>query len=133
MEVVMRNIWQDLRVAIRILYRNPGFAAVIIVTLALGIGLNTSVFTIFDAVALRPLPVRDPERVVKVYQRIVGESGYRSFSYPEYTALRESSSSFSEVIAHAWMPLEMRSEAAGDGVAHLPVQVLLVSDNYLSG
>jgi len=85
----MRGFWQDLRVATRILFRNRAFALTVIVTLALGIGLSTTVFTIFEAVALRPLPVHHPEQVVKIYQRIVGDPGYRSFSHPEYAALRE--------------------------------------------
>jgi hypothetical protein len=59
-------MFQDLRFGLRLLLKNPGFTVVAALTLALGIGVNTALFTLFSAAALRPLPVKDPERVVKV-------------------------------------------------------------------
>jgi len=103
----VETLWQDIRYGTRQLRRSPGFTAVAVFTLTLSIGLNTSIFTLFDAVTLRPLPVKDPASVVNVYQHIQGEPGdYRSFSYPEYGALRDSNSAFSGLsvarVATAW-------------------------------
>jgi len=64
----MENIWQDIRFAIRMLAKNPGFAAIAVVTLALGIGANTSIFTVVNAEMLRPLPFHDPSRLVTVFE-----------------------------------------------------------------
>jgi len=117
------------------LQRNPGFTVAVVAALALGIGVNTSNFTLFNAVALRPLPVKDPQSVVNVYQRIANEPvGYRSFSYPEYEALRDHNKVFSGLIAYSWMPFELgvglANESAAAGIEE--VHGLLVSDNYFS-
>lgn len=61
----MENLWQDLRYAVRMLRKNPGFGAVVVLTLALGIGVNTAIFTLCD-LSFRPLPVRDPASVVQL-------------------------------------------------------------------
>lgn len=64
---LMLGIWQDVRIAVRTLGRTPGFAAVAILTLALGIGANTAVFTVLNSVLLTPLPYDQPERLVRIY------------------------------------------------------------------
>ena len=63
----MHNIWQDLKHAFRVLRKNPGFAIGAIIVLALGIGANTAIFSVVNAVLLRPLPYTDPERIAMVY------------------------------------------------------------------
>lgn len=65
----MGNLMQDLQYAFRTLRKNPGFAAVAVLALALGIGPNTAIFTIYNAVFLRPLPVEDPASQVRIYRK----------------------------------------------------------------
>jgi putative ABC transport system permease protein len=60
------NLWQDLRYAVRVLAKSPGFAAVAVLTLALGIGATTAIFSVIDALMLRSLPVRHPEQLVSL-------------------------------------------------------------------
>ncbi|PYT45538.1 MAG: hypothetical protein DMG45_01450 [Acidobacteria bacterium] len=62
----MEILWQDLRYGMRMLRKNPGFTTVAILTLALGIGVNTAIFTAFDALVLRPRQVKDPDRLASV-------------------------------------------------------------------
>jgi hypothetical protein len=59
---------QDLRYGVRMLLKNPGFTVVSALTLALGIGVNTALFTIFNAIVLRPLPIKDADRIVNIYR-----------------------------------------------------------------
>ncbi len=129
----MTGIFQDVRYAMRQLRKSPGFTAMAVLTLGLGIGLNSAIFTLFDALTLRPLPISAPDAVVNVYQRIQSEAGsYRSFSYPEYVALRESNVVFSGLVAYSWIPAEIvtptRNTADGAEESH----GLLVTANYFS-
>ncbi|MFZ0884783.1 MAG: ABC transporter permease, partial [Candidatus Acidiferrales bacterium] len=102
----MENLLQDIRFALRSFLKNPGFAAIAIITLALGIGANTAIFTIFDAVLLRTLPVADPGRLViltnpDAHGISVGtEGGNRSMlAYSEFEYLRDHNNVFSGVFA----------------------------------
>ncbi|MEW6208870.1 MAG: hypothetical protein AB1631_10920, partial [Acidobacteriota bacterium] len=78
------EMFQDLRFGIRMLLKAPGFTAVAVLALALGIGVNTAMFTVFNALVLKPLPLKDADSVVEV--RGVAESGKRArrFSYRDY-------------------------------------------------
>jgi len=85
----MRNFWKDLRYATRTLTKNPGFAFVGILTLALGMAVNTTLFSVVNGFILRPLPVSHPEEITVFAPQQAGVPGYR-FSYPDYADLRDS-------------------------------------------
>ncbi|HSR67627.1 MAG TPA: hypothetical protein VLU25_06770, partial [Acidobacteriota bacterium] len=100
----MHSLLQDVRLAARSLKRNPGLALVVIVTLALGIGANTAIFSLTDEVLLRSLPVADPERLVAVEgQRADGRV---SISYPLFTELQEQQTVLTGLMADAGAGLE---------------------------
>jgi len=83
--VWLERLWQDVRFGLRMLRRNPAFTAVAVATLALSIGANTAIFTVIDAVLLRPLPYPDPGRVVWVTE-LMPQSGRDTVLTPEYAA-----------------------------------------------
>src|SRR2546428_174454 len=66
----MQTLWQDLRYGARVLLKKPGFTIIALLTVALGIAASTSIFTVIDAVLVRPLPVKDPDRVVVVHNQL---------------------------------------------------------------
>ncbi len=94
---LMTGFRQDLRYAWRALLRAPGFAAVAIITLALGIGATTIVYSIVDGILLRPLPIDDADRVMLVRETFNGEDG--SLSWPNFLDMRERQTSFERFAA----------------------------------
>jgi len=88
----------DVRYAVRGFSRMPAFALAVVSTIALPLGLNTALFTIFDAYVLRPLPIREPGSVYE-FTWTNGNGVGHSFSWPEFEALRKSAPPFSDVAA----------------------------------
>lgn len=124
----MRLFFNDVRYGLRVLAKNPGFTAVVVLTLALGIGANTAIFSLLDQAILRALPVKDPGRLV-----LVNDAEFRSgwstsdndamvYSYPHYKEVRDGIPLFDGVIARARVPLSVASggvaeRASGDVVS----------------
>lgn len=99
---MMATLWQDVRYGLRMLRRSPGFVAVVLLVVGLGIGANTALFNAWDEVYMRPLPVRKPHELVSVqfwYRHGAWEFGGDQFSYPTYRAYRDSSQVFADLIA----------------------------------
>jgi predicted permease len=96
----MTSFWQDLRFAFRTLGKTPWFTAVAVVTLALGIAVSTSIFSIVNGFLLRPMPVPHPEQLAVLALQQAGDKSFQNFSYPDYLDLRAQSTSFSDIIAY---------------------------------
>ena len=125
----METLLQDVRYGVRMLRKNPGFTAVAVVTLALGIGVNTAIFSFADALLFRPLPVKDPARVVTLFRRSIQHpQDYSSFSHPAFLDLRRSLREiFSDLLAYSSMPVNLSTEANNERV-----DGEIVSGNYFT-
>jgi len=99
----VENLIQDLKHGARLLTRRPGFAAVAIASLALGVGLNTTLFSVVNAVLLRNTPVAAPDRLVEIYSSLSADIPYMTTSYPDYLSIRDGADAFSGVAAHAFV------------------------------
>ena len=96
----MKGFLQDLRHALRLLVKSPGFTLVAVLTLALGTGANTTVFSLINGILLRPMPVAHPEQIVVLAARQEGSPGFQSFSYPDYQDIRSQTDAFSDILAY---------------------------------
>src|SRR5499426_4418517 len=94
----MNSILQDFRYALRQLRKNPAFAAVAVITLALGIGANTAIFSVVNGVLLRPLPYKEPDRLARVYSEFP-TMNLRKFwiSSPEFLDIQKESKSWESI------------------------------------
>src|SRR5690348_5625602 len=137
MEERGREVWQwprlesffaDVRYGLRMLRKSPGFTAVAVLTLALGIGANTAIFTLVDALYLKPLAVNHPEQIVRIYAAIPGRSYNEGFSDPEFRLLREKASSFSALAAETQIA-QLHVVVNGDSEE---LRGAFVSANYFS-
>ncbi len=96
----MTSFWQDLRYAFRALRNSPWFAAIAIVTLALGIAVNTAIFSIINGFILRPLPVPHAERLAVLSLQQAGDHSLQKFSYPDFVDLRDQAASVADIVAY---------------------------------
>ena len=90
---------KDLQFAGRMLRRNPGFTFAAVLTLALGVGTNTAIFSVVDAVLLSPLPVDDPSRVVQIVDQYKGGQWAGILSFPNYLDYRDQIDAFDQLVA----------------------------------
>ncbi|HEU0119373.1 MAG TPA: ABC transporter permease [Bryobacteraceae bacterium] len=126
----MTNLWADLRFALRTLRRSPLFASVAILSLALGIGANTAIFTLLDQILLRKLPVRNPEELVMLYQRGAhngSNMGDRMQSYPIYKDWQTKAAPLAEVLCRRLVNTSLSVDNQTERV-----DAEMVSGNYFS-
>jgi hypothetical protein len=124
--LMVERFLENIRFAIRGLRKNPGFAVVCIVTLALGFGANTAIFTVINAVLIRPVPgVVNPEELV-IFERLQRNNPDYAFGYPDYLDYRDQSRSFTGVAARSRAQLTL-SHGATERITGE-----LVSGNYFS-
>ncbi len=110
----MEHILQDLRHAFRALHKSPGFAAVAILTLGLGIGANTAIFSVVESVLLRPLPYRDPSALVQVWNTYLPQFPQVPNSPGDFQDFRRQASSFSEMAAYVDIPQGFNLTGGGE-------------------
>ncbi len=126
----MTSVLADLRLALRGLRRSPLFSIVAILSLALGIGANTAIFTLIDQVLLRKLPVRDPDQLVMLYQQGShngSNMGTRMHSYPLYQDLQQKAEPLSEVLCRRLVPASVTVDNQTERV-----EAEMVSGNYFT-
>src|SRR5678815_4818237 len=98
----MESLWQDIHFGIRTLLRSRIFTLMATLSLAFGIGANTAIFSIVNAILLRPLPVTEPDRLMRFY------AGSETASFPEYQYYRDQNNVFSGLAAHGFVPFNLQ-------------------------
>jgi predicted permease len=124
----LESIWQDVRQALRGLRRSPGFAAVAILTLALGIGINTAIFSVVNSLLLRTLPVAEPEKLALVsFPRAIEQGFPAGWNYAIWEQIRQRRHEFDGAIA--WDVFTRRLDLSRSGERH-PAEGLFVSADF---
>src|SRR5947208_3294494 len=104
----MNTFWQDLRYGARMLMKKPGLTAVAVLSLALGVGANTAIFSMVNATLLRPLPVARPEQLVYIFTGNP-DNAYNVSSYPDYTEFRDESQGCDGLVAWGGITVSLRT------------------------
>jgi putative ABC transport system permease protein len=122
----MDTLWKDLRYSIRTLRKSPGFTAAAVLTLALGIGANTAIFSVVNGVLLDPLPYKDPDKLVRLYEKRPEQGRLRqSVSAPDFLDWRRQQTAFESITAYVGASFTL----SGEGSAEL-VRGTEVSPSY---
>src|SRR2546428_12655859 len=123
---VIDTLVQDLRYGVRMLRKNPSFTLIAVITLALGIGANTAIFSVADKLLLRQLPVKDPSRLTLISAESVNPKFLNTiFSYPDYVDYRDQNEVFSDLFA-----FNAQTVKTGAGEQSDKISLELVSGNY---
>jgi putative ABC transport system permease protein len=118
----MRTFLQDLRYGVRNLLASRGFAVVAILTLAAGIGVNTAIFSVVDAILLRPLPYPNPDRLVRLYETEAAPGTY-PFTGPDFIDWKTQNSTFSDMALYGWpSTMNLAGKGQAEHVAVVPTE-----------
>ncbi|MEN3334849.1 MAG: hypothetical protein V7641_4214 [Blastocatellia bacterium] len=109
----MQTIIQDLRYSLRLLRKRPGFTLVAVITLALGIGANAAIFSLVNAMLLRPLPVAEPGQIVSL-NNVADYRMFAAFSYPNYKDFRDRNEVFSGLVGYNFSPLSLSHDGINE-------------------
>jgi macrolide transport system ATP-binding/permease protein len=110
----MQTFWQDLRYAARTLRNAPVFTIIAVVTLGLGMAVNTTVFSVINGLLLRPLPVPHAEQIVVLAMQQTGMPGFQRFSYPDYQDIRRQTDAFSDIFGYRATLTGLTVDGKGD-------------------
>ena len=123
----MENLWKDLRYAFRMLLKSPGFTLIAMLALGLGIGANTAIFSVFNGMLWRPLPVQDPQQLVVITFKSRDLDFPLNLSYPDFQDYRQLKTVFSDILAYTPNPVNFGAEGRPERA-----WAELVSGNYFS-
>src|SRR5882724_9551936 len=110
---MMETLIQDVRYGLRMLVKSPGFVIIAVLSLGLGIGANTAIFSLVNTVALRPLPVEKPAELMSLIN-VSGSRGNNAFSYPNYKDYRDRNDVFSGLIGYQFAPLSVSHDGINE-------------------
>jgi macrolide transport system ATP-binding/permease protein len=134
--VWVEQLWQDVRYAVRSMAKSPSFTITAVLTLALGIGVNASLFSAFNLVAFRSMPVKDPHSLVTIFGVNAHGGIDRAFSHADYVAYRDGASALDGLLAFTEAKWSFRREAGAEPIAYserrwvAKLPVVFVSENY---
>jgi len=123
----METFWRDIQYGMRTLGKNPGFAVIGIVTLALGMAVNTTIFSVVNGMLLRPMPVPHAEQLTVLALQEAGDKTLQNFSYPDFLDLRSQTEGFSDLFAYRVTLTGLIADGKGDHCV-----VGRVTNNYFS-